>query len=349
MQITSLNYLADKVVFINLDITCWSGKKTLTAEDLGINRQALPPQTLVSLGDKQLIDPVELRAFSTIRNAARRHCLSVGTRFMSGYIVPAHKTKSLLDELTRLEKAFDAKRTAFLAKFDQLIADWTRQQPQEWQTMIQASLVPAMYVGNRLSYSVQAVQIGKPSVDVGGHGGADNAVSGLSGQLCHEINQIAKTTLEQSFAGKTTATRRILNPFKSLRDKVEGLAFIDSRLRGLVEEIDQMMSSMPSQGSIQELAMERLRIFLEKVSKPEMLSNYQVSENISSLEKTSDSDEADVVLTDDQSMDEIAPQGGNIPLSLFQDNDISNGINDKSLEIATDEAVCETDSDDWYF
>ena len=56
--------------------SCWSGKTSLTPEDLGLDRSQLPPETLVSLGEKQLIHPAALREFTTIRSAAHRHCLA---------------------------------------------------------------------------------------------------------------------------------------------------------------------------------------------------------------------------------------------------------------------------------
>lgn len=63
MHPIDLNWLSDQLVFVNIDITNWSGKKTLTPEDLGLDRSQLPPETLVSLGDKQLIDPEALKTF----------------------------------------------------------------------------------------------------------------------------------------------------------------------------------------------------------------------------------------------------------------------------------------------
>ena len=96
MQPKTLSWLSGQLVFMNTDISCWSGKKTLTPEDLGLDRTQLPPESLVSLGDKQLVDPKALRDFTTLRSAARRECLAVGTRFMGGYAVPVAKAPALL-------------------------------------------------------------------------------------------------------------------------------------------------------------------------------------------------------------------------------------------------------------
>ena len=132
MQPQSLDWLSDQLMFVNVDITNWSGKKTLTPEDLGLDRSQLPPETLVSLGDKQLVDPEALKAFGSIRSAARRLCLAVGTRFLGGYAVPVAKAPALLAELDRLGQRYQDARTAFLAGYDMQLAAWTQQQPPEW-------------------------------------------------------------------------------------------------------------------------------------------------------------------------------------------------------------------------
>ena len=104
MQMQSFDELADRLVFIHLDITCWSGRKSLTPEDLGLDRAHWPPESLISLGDKQLIDPAALRTFTSLRGAAHRHCLAVGARFLGGYAVPAAQAQRLLDRLADVQR-----------------------------------------------------------------------------------------------------------------------------------------------------------------------------------------------------------------------------------------------------
>ena len=55
----------DKIVALNLDVTLWTGRKKLEAQDLGgVN---LPPEDLASLGSKRIADPEKLKVFSTIK------------------------------------------------------------------------------------------------------------------------------------------------------------------------------------------------------------------------------------------------------------------------------------------
>ncbi len=274
MQPKSLDWLSDQLVFINVDITNWSGKKSLTPEDLGLDRSQLPPETLVSLGDKQLIDPEALKAFGSIRGAARRLCLAVGTRFLGGHAVPVAKAPALLAELDALGQRYRDARAAFLAGYDEQLAAWTRQQPQEWQKLIRDALVPAEYVGGRLSFAVQAVRFAAPDPEVVDHDGLNQALSGLGDQVFHEVGQLAREALERSFQGKDAVTRRALGPLVSIRDKLEGLAFLDGRFRAVVGEIDRLVALVPARGPIVHGVLAALTQFLSLAAQPNGLRTW---------------------------------------------------------------------------
>ena len=280
MQPIDLNWLSDQLVFVNIDITNWSGKKTLTPEDLGLDRSQLPPETLVSLGDKQLIDPEALKTFGSIRSAARRRCLAVGTRFMGGYAVPTAKAPTLLAELDALDQRYQAARAAFLAGYDGQLAAWTRQQPLEWQKLIQDALVPAEYVGGRLSFAVQAVRFAAPDPKGVTHDGLHQALSGLGDQVFHEVGQLARDTLERSFQGKTAVTRRALSPLASIRDKLDGLAFLDRRFRAVVGEIDRLVAQVPAQGPIANGVLAALTQFFSLAAQPDGLRTWAANASV---------------------------------------------------------------------
>ena len=274
MHAQSSTLLAEQFVFVNVAISCWSGKKSLTPDDLGLDRSQLPPETLISLGEKPLIHPEALREFTTIRSAAHRHCLAVGTRFMGGYAVPSAKAQGLLDQLTGLEQRYQAARTAFLDTYDGQLAAWANQQPLEWQKLIRETLAPDEYVDGRPGFAVQAVRFDAPSPQVVTHPGLDNALSGLSGQILSEISQQARETLEASFQGKTSVTRRALSPLKAMRDKLDGLSFVDSSFRAVVLEMDRLFATLPARLPISGRVLEGLRQFLCLAAQPHGLQTW---------------------------------------------------------------------------
>ena len=271
MHTQSLDGLADRLVFVHLDITCWSGRKSLTPEDLGLDRARLPPERLISLGDKQLIDPAALRTFTSLRGAAHRHCLAVGTRFLGGYAVPAAQAQGLLDRLAGLQQQYEAARTAFLASYDGRLAAWADQQPPQWQPLIRNARAPGAAGGGRLRFAVQAVRFGAPDPAVVTHGGLTDALAGLSGQVFAEVAQLAREALAQSFQGKTEVTRRALGPLQAIRAKLAGLSFVDRRFQAVVGAIDGVLAGVPRRRPITGWVLESLRQFLGLAAQPDGL------------------------------------------------------------------------------
>jgi hypothetical protein len=332
----------------------------LTPEDLGLPADQLPPDTLVSLGEKQLINPVALREFSTLRSAARRQCLVIGTRFMGGYLIPAQKARLLLQKLSELEQQYNDKRAAFLARFDHLIQDWTAKQPPEWQKLIREALVPAEYVGERLSFAVQAVRLGKPEPEIVEHHGLDRAVSGLSGQLFHEIGVVAREALEKSFHGKREVTRRALSPFKAIRDKLEGLTFIDSRFRVVVREIDRLLAEIPPKQAIKGPMLQELSHFLSLAAQPDRIKAFAEHRGVADTPEALLMDGLDLGLWSDEDHS-LAAQAGSARYEhalevesdsmAFEAEPVAASSAEEAMSVETDEAFATQveDGDDWFF
>ena len=188
MHTLTLDHITDQVVFIYLDIRCWSGRKTLQPDDLGLSRAQLPPDELVSLGDKRLLDPNALNVFTSLRSAARRACLEVGIRFLGGFLVPLTHSAELLAQLTQLEQRFNTARDAFLQHFDALVEEWITAHPR-WEPLIRSALVPADHVAARLRFAAQVMQLKTPIATAGAHPGLAQAVGGLAETLFREVSE----------------------------------------------------------------------------------------------------------------------------------------------------------------
>jgi hypothetical protein len=106
------------------------------------------------------------------------------------------------------------------------------------------------------------------------HPGLDNALSGLSGQILSEISQQARETLEASFQGKTSVTRRALSPLKAMRDKLDGLSFVDSSFRAVVRDLDRRLATIPVRSPISGGVLDGLRQFLCLAAQPHGLQTW---------------------------------------------------------------------------
>jgi hypothetical protein len=263
--------LSDRLVFIHLAITCWTGKRHLQPQDLGLDRHQLPPEKLVALGNKCVIDPQEIQVFTTCRASARRECLAVGTRFLNGFMVPNEKAQGLLDRLADIEQNFNEERDRFLTQFDRLIEDWVAAHPA-WETLLRDNEVTRTFVAERLAFAVQAFKIVTPGTVT--HSGLAEATAGLADHLFTEVSQLARDTLEKSYLGKTSVTRRALRPLIALQQKLDGLAFLDRRVRPLVQSIEETLVALPRKGAIQDRDLQALIGLLSILEDPRRLKTH---------------------------------------------------------------------------
>lgn len=263
-----IDQLSDRVVFIHPAIRCWTGKRHLQPEDLGLDRRQLPPEKLVALGNKCVIDPQEIQVFASQRAAVRRECLAVGTRFLSGFIVPETKAQGLLDRIDAIERDFNAERDRFLAKFDRMVEDWVAAHPS-WERLIRDTGVTRDFVAERLAFAVQAFKIVAPGTV--NHPGLAQATAGLADNLFQEVAQLARETLEKSYLGKASVTRRALRPLLALQQKLDGLAFLDRRVRPIVQSIEATLAALPRNGAIQDRDLQALIGLLSLLEDPQRL------------------------------------------------------------------------------
>ena len=71
----------------------------------------------------------------------------------------------------------------------------------------------------------------------------------ISEQLFYEISVDANQLIEQSLLGKDQVTRSALRPIRRMRDKLDGLGFLDYRVAPVVSTIDTLLGRIPNTGA----------------------------------------------------------------------------------------------------
>ncbi len=244
--------LLDEFVVFMLDISIWTGRKTLHAEDLadgGIDISALPPETLASLGSKRIISKEALSPFSALKREAEKNCLAVGTRFLGGYAVPASAAKELRETLDSLQEQFVTERSSFCLSYDQAVEDWINENPPQWHTVIRSSVESVSSVSKALNFSYTPIAISAPeglNSDT-----FETQINSLLGQVCSEVRQSARAAYRASFHNKAQVTRKALRPIHAIRKKLDGLAFLDPLIPSTIEAIDLALATVPDKGPIE--------------------------------------------------------------------------------------------------
>ena len=253
-----------QVVCINLDFHLWSARRKLSISDLKIVDGEVPPDDLASLGSKKICNPDDISDFTNLKKDAERKCARVGIKFMGGFAIPESKVKDLAVELDEIVSKFYAKKASFIAEYDNLITNWVASHPG-WERIIKESALARHEVEGKLSAGWQAYKIieAQESQDANVasplNRGLATAAAGLAGQMYAEIARAADEVREVSLNGRDRVTQKILSPIRTIRDKLEGLAFLDGRVRPLVDTINHVLSQLPLSGPIDGLGLVALQ------------------------------------------------------------------------------------------
>ena len=245
------NIILERVVLVKVEANIYGARKKLKKEDLVLaDGSKLPPEDLASLGSKRLLDPDQLTVFNRLKKEAERICLRVGTRFLGGFAIPIESAACITSELERIAQDFAVAKTEFLAGYDAAVTDWVVRHP-EFAGIIEQAVDSVEFVSTRLSFDYVLVSVGLPEAlppdDVTR---LETKIGSLSEQMFYEISVDANQFIEQSLLGKDQVTRNALRPIRRMRDKLDGLGFLDYRVAPMVNTIDELLAKIPNKGAI---------------------------------------------------------------------------------------------------
>lgn len=253
----------EKVLCFSIEAHIWSGWRKLKTTDIG-EVEDLPHGDLASLGSKKVIDSEHLKVFDKLKKRAQKACESRGVRFLGGYAIPAGKAKLVADDLDAIAVEYEKERNHLVSNYDRLILEWQNApQNQEWAHIIKDEAPEKAYVEGALGFRWQAFKVrsvGESEEDFDQlSGGLKQAEQGLAGTLFREIAQEAAAFEERtlSFGGQKNGqareyvTQRCKNALQAIREKMEGLAFLDPCVRPIIETIDYSIKLLPEKGKIE--------------------------------------------------------------------------------------------------
>jgi hypothetical protein len=262
--------ILDRVVLVKVEANIYGARKKLKKEDLVLaDGSKLPPEDLASLGSKRLLDPDKLTVFNRLKKEAERICLRVGTRFLGGFAVPVESAASITTELERIALDFAAAKTEFIAGYDAAVTDWVVRHP-EFAGIIEQAVDSVEFVSTRLSFDFLVVSVGLPdSLPPADVARLESKIGSLSEQMFYEISVDANHLIEQSLLGKEQVTRNALRPIRRMRDKLDGLGFLDHRVAPVVGTIDDLLARIPTKGAIEGSVLQEIMATAMLLSDPD--------------------------------------------------------------------------------
>jgi len=343
--------ILDRVVLVKVDANIYGARKKLKKEDLVLaDGSKLPPEDLASLGSKRLLDPDKLTVFNRLKKEAERICLRVGTRFLGGFAVPVESAASITAELERIGLDFAGAKTEFIAGYDAAVTDWVVRHP-EFAGIIEQAVDSVEFVSTRLSFDFLVVSVGLPeSLPPADVARLDSKIGSLSEQMFYEISVEANQLIEQSLLGKEQVTRSALRPIRRMRDKLDGLGFLDHRVAPVVCTIDDLLARIPNKGAIEGSILQEILATAMLLSDPDKTRRHGEGLLVNQTPVVEETD-VDETLEHSKLEPSTVPTATAVatePMSLIAESiadspdftDLFNGIFDDEIE-------AESKSDDW--
>ena len=247
MNTTTDMQVLDSLLALNLDISLWSARKKLQAEDFG--GATLPPEDLASLGSKKIADPESLRIFSTLKSRAFNLLDRHGVRFMGGWAIPEAKADVVVRELMNIRDAFFQAKKDFLADYDRAIQAWVEKH-DSWGDIIRNSTVSSAYVDARIDFRWQLYKVAPimqhADSTVVLEAGLAEEVTNLGNTLFAEISKEAADIWKRVYDGKAEVTHKALSPLRTLHSKLVGLAFIEPHILPAADIVQAALDRMPT-------------------------------------------------------------------------------------------------------
>lgn len=252
-------------------ISLWTGQKKLRKEDIKVgDGGALPPKEIASLGHIKSVDPEDLAWSTRAKSRLITRCLSVGTRFLGGYAIPVAKKADLIRNLDEIIAEAKNDKAKFIANYADNVEKHVTARP-EWEAVLRRVVTPAHEVASKFHFGYSVIEI-NPAQD--GAGELETEVRSMGQGALDEVATEMRALFENSIDGKERITRKTLWPIERVRNKLDGLSFLDGLFSPLVDALDDLLKSVPDKGPIDALTYQRVVNAVLMLSDPERVRQH---------------------------------------------------------------------------
>ncbi|MFC6674305.1 DUF3150 domain-containing protein [Marinobacterium aestuariivivens] len=195
---------------------------------------------MAQLGSKKICDPAKLKGFNRLKTETRRLLLSYGMPFMNGFAVPASKADDICDKLNNISAEFDALKQNFIIGYNAAVEEWILENP-EYETAIRAGALPRSTVERRIGFEYQVFMIQPISDDDATAKSLSRKVESLGRDLLDEVTEEATKFFSKNLSGREECGVTTRITLKNIRDKVDGLSFLNGAFIPLVNLLDETL------------------------------------------------------------------------------------------------------------
>lgn len=242
---TNVNKVLESLILVSLsEIHGISGRKKLKREDFGEGVD-LPPDVIVSLGSKKVIDPKLLNPFAQYKTKAHTLCSAVGIRFLGGYAVPADRVNDLISDLNDVKTEFYIYKNVFLqSDFD----SWIDKCEEKYRKILRdGASVDLEYMDSQIQFGFTAIHITPYGNEVIQNGIAGQ-IKSLTDEVFDEVSGLVDGFLKN--LNPNAFTQHTINPLRRTAEKLSSLGFISDSVNKLALYISEVLNDVPVSGKV---------------------------------------------------------------------------------------------------
>lgn len=228
------------LVVVQVNVNIWSGQTKLRPEDfrLGVGG-SLPPEKVALLGTKKLVDTYNLRPFGRVKQRITRKLSGIGIEFLNGFAVPADKVAEAELLLEQSQEEFQLEKQKFVQNYMDLVDAWAKENP-DLEKSIRESALSQAEVESKLNFNYTMFQI-EPLASEAQRSKMNASVDNLGNNLLEEVAKQADEFYKTNFLGRDQVGIRTQDTLRNIRNRLDGLSFLDSRISPLVGLLDQAL------------------------------------------------------------------------------------------------------------
>lgn len=204
------------------------------------------------------ISPKALNQFAAIRQSVHTELLRVGTRFLSGYAVPADNADAVAEIMARKQTLWNQAANDFLNDYQGMVSAWVQDHPE---VEAYRNLFPEIgWVRNRIGFEWTMFQVEPKGL---GTQGMTEMIGRLPSQVIGEIVQDVRSSWNPGAQKMNAKTRGIL---KRVAEKLTSLSFLGSELGHMANKVSQVLEMLPVEGQFTPAEMATASVVLAMLS-----------------------------------------------------------------------------------
>lgn len=276
----------ENVVNFVLEVSLWDGRRVLQKDDLVlIKADQLPPEKAATLGSKYIYPRERLNGPASVKREAELALEEVGTRFLKGvWAVPKDRAAEIFTKLDKeLREKFQKAVAEIDAEYDTVLPKYIAEQTEDWwKKVLEKAVYPRESAIARYKWAVRVFSIAEVDHELAKaaptiNDGLKASVGGLAGQLLEEVGLIARKAVTKTLKGKMSVSARSFNFLAGIREKLDGLSFVDFRIKPVIDRLDATMSALPKTGEVSGHHMNAAIGILEVLAEPDRVRTFAES------------------------------------------------------------------------